>query len=127
MRAVVDPCDARAMSNLALGLVLFVTVAHLWFMVLEALLWTTPFGRRTFGQSREDAEKTKVLAMNQGLYNGGVAALLAWAALTHHGATVDALLVFIIAMGLVGGVTAKPIIIAFQAVPAALALIARHL
>ena len=115
------------MENLALGLVLFVAVAHLWFMVLESVLWTRPFGRKTFGQTREDAEKTRVLALNQGLYNGGVAVLLAWAALDHRGATVDALLIFVIAMGIVGGITAKPIIIAFQAVPAALALLVRHL
>ena len=121
------------MNNLGFGLVLFVAVAHAWFMVLESVLWTRPFGRKTFGQSREDAEKTKVLALNQGLYNGGVAALLVWAALEERGLTagagrtVDALLIFIVAMGVVGGVTAKPIIIAFQALPAALALLARHL
>jgi putative membrane protein len=96
-------------------------------MVLESVLWTRPFGRRTFGHSREDAEQTKVLAMNQGLYNGGVAVLLSWALLDHRAATVDALLIFIIAMGVVGGLTAKPIIIAFQSVPATLALLARHL
>ena len=44
-----------------------------------------------------------------------------------HFATVDAILVFILAMGIVGGITAKPIILAFQALPAALALVARHL
>ncbi len=115
------------MSNLALGLVLLVAAAHTWFMVLEAVLWTRPLGRKTFGNSREDAEKTKVLAMNQGLYNGGVAALLVWAALDHRGATVDAILIFIIAMGVVGAITAKPIIFAFQSLPAILALVARHL
>lgn len=114
------------MSSLALGLVIFVAVAHVWFMVLEAVLWTTPFGRKTFGLSREDADKTKVLALNQGLYNGGVAALLLWATFDHRFVTVDALLVFIVAMGLVGGLTAKPIIIVFQAVPAGLALAAQH-
>ena len=93
------------MNNLGFGLVLFVAVAHAWFMVLESVLWTRPFGRKTFGQSREDAEKTKVLALNQGLYNGGVAALLVWAALEERGLTagagrtVDALLIFIVAMG----------------------------
>jgi putative membrane protein len=115
------------MSNLAWGLVVFVAVAHVWFMVLESVLWTRPFGRKTFGLSREDAEKTKVLAANQGLYNGGIAALLLWAAFDHRFATVDALLIFIIAMGIIGAVTAKPIILALQALPAALALLARHL
>ncbi|HVV83228.1 MAG TPA: DUF1304 domain-containing protein [Kofleriaceae bacterium] len=115
------------MSNVALALVFVVAAAHLWFMMLEAVLWTKPLGRKTFGQTREDAEKTKVLAMNQGLYNGGVAALLVWAALDHRGPTVDAILIFIIAMGVVGAVTAKPIILVAQSLPAALALVARHL
>lgn len=115
------------MSNLARGLVVLVAVLHLWFMVLEAVLWTRPLGRKTFGQSKEDAEKTRVLALNQGLYNGGVAALLLWALFAGHGATVDALLVFVIAMGAVGALTAKPIILAFQSLPAALALVAHHL
>jgi putative membrane protein len=115
------------MSNLAFGLVMFVAVAHVWFMVLESVLWARPFGRKTFGQTREDAEKTKVLALNQGLYNGGIAALLVWAALDHRYPTVDALLIFIIAMGIVGAITAKPIILVLQALPAGLALLARHL
>ena len=114
------------MSNLAWGLVVFVAVAHVWFMVLESVLWARPFGRKTFGMTREQAESTKVLALNQGLYNGGVAALLLWAALDHRYPTVDALLVFIIAMGVVGAISAKPIILVMQSVPAAAALIARH-
>jgi putative membrane protein len=64
-----------------------------------------------------------VLALNQGLYNGGVAALLVWATVSGLGATVSALLVFVVAMGIVGGVTAKPSIIALQAAPAAAALL----
>ncbi len=121
------------MKNLAFGLVVFVAVAHVWFMVLESVLWTRPFGRKTFGQSVEEAARTKVLALNQGFYNGGVAALLLWAAVDErglaagHNPTVDALLIFIVAMGVVGGVTAKPVIIALQAAPAAVALLARHL
>ena len=115
------------MSNLAWGLVVFVAVAHVWFMVLESVLWARPFGRKTFGMTREQADATKVLALNQGLYNGGVAALLLWAAFDHQYPTVDALLIFLIAMGIVGGLSAKPIIIVFQAVPAAAALIARNL
>lgn len=121
------------MKNLAFGLVVFVAVAHVWFMVLESVLWTRPFGLKTFGQTPDEAGRTKVLALNQGVYNGGIAALLLWAALDERGLTagrnptVDALLIFIVAMGVVGGVTAKPVIIALQAAPAALALLARHL
>ena len=79
-------------------------------------------GRRIFAQTPEGAEATRVLALNQGIYNGGVAALLAWATLSHRQDTAVALLVFVVAMGIVGAVTAKPTILLFQAVPAAAAL-----
>jgi len=101
---------------------LVVAALHVVFMLLESVLWTTPRGRKIFGQTVEGAEATKVLALNQGVYNGGVAALLAWAALTDRPDTAGALLIFIVAMGIVGAVTAKPTILLFQAVPAAVAL-----
>lgn len=110
------------MSTAAVAATLVVAVLHVVFMILESVLWTTPRGRKVFGQSVEDAEKTKVLALNQGLYNGGVAALLAWAALTDRVDATGALLIFVIAMGIVGAVTAKPTILLFQAIPAAVAL-----
>lgn len=110
------------MSTAAVAATLVVAALHVVFMILESVLWTTPRGRKVFGQSVEDAEKTKVLALNQGLYNGGVAALLGWAALTDRVDTTGALLIFVIAMGIVGAITAKPTILFFQAVPAAVAL-----
>ncbi len=106
----------------ALAMTLLVALAHIGFMVLESVLWTKPTGRRIFRQTPESAETTKVLALNQGIYNAGVAALLAWAALTGQGPTVVALLLFVIAMGIVGGITAKPTILVAQALPAAVAL-----
>lgn len=106
----------------ALITTLLVALAHLGFMILEAVLWTKPTGMRIFRNTRESAETTKVLALNQGFYNGGVAALLVWAALAGQGPTVIALLVFVIAMGIVGAVTAKGSILFAQALPAAVAL-----
>lgn len=106
-------------AQIAIGVVAFL---HVVFMILESVLWTRPAGRRIFAQSVEDAEKTKVLALNQGCYNGGAAALLVWAMATGRSATAAALLVFIIAMGVVGAVTAKPTILILQALPAAIAL-----
>ena len=99
-----------------------VAAAHVAFMILESVLWTTPTGRRMFAQTVESAETTRVLALNQGVYNGGVAMLLVWAMATGRPATVAALLAFIIAMGIVGAVTAKPTILVAQALPAAVAL-----
>jgi putative membrane protein len=111
------------LSLAALIVTLLVAVLHVGFMVLETFLWTKPFGLKTFQQTPENAQITKVLAQNQGVYNGGIAALLAWAALTGQGATVVALLIFIIAMGIYGAITAKGTILFMQAMPAAIALV----
>lgn len=111
------------MITAAIIVTLLVAVAHLGFFYLEAVLWAKPAGRKIFGMKREEAEATKVLAMNQGFYNGGVAVLLAWAALGGHDATAVALLVFVVAMGLVGAATAKGTILFLQALPAAVALV----
>src|SRR5687767_11890858 len=59
--------------------VILVAALHLWFLVLEMFLWDRPLGRRTFGMTPDKAAVTKPLAMNQGLYNGFLAAGLLWA------------------------------------------------
>ena len=59
-------------------LVLFIAFEHLCFLYLEMFLWTKPSGMKIFGNTKEEAEKTKVLAGNQGLYNGFISAGLAW-------------------------------------------------
>ena len=66
------------MSLVAHLVVALVAVLHVWFLVLEMFLWTRPSGRRAFGLSPEFAEQSKVLAANQGLYNGFLAAGLCW-------------------------------------------------
>ena len=107
-------------------LVVFVAVLHLMFLVLEMFLWTKPFGRRTFGLSRELAEATKGLAANQGLYNGFLAAGLIWGVLA--GDAGFAIKVFflacVIVAGIFGAITAKRSILFVQALPGLLALIA---
>lgn len=106
--------------------VLVVALLHIMFLVLEMFLWTKPFGRKTFGLSRELAEATKGLAANQGLYNGFLAAGLIWGAMGGEGAF--AIQVFflacVIVAGIFGALTAKRSILFFQAIPGALALIA---
>jgi len=111
------------LSLAALIVTLLVAALHVGFMVLETFLWTKPTGMRIFQQTPETAQTTKVLAQNQGVYNAGVAALLVWAALTGQGATVVALLIFVIAMGIYGAITAKGTILFAQAMPAAIALV----
>jgi len=110
------------MSTIALVAVTVVAVLHLFIFVLEAVLWTKPYGRRTFGMTAEFAESTRVLALNQGAYNGGIGLLLLWSSYTYFPASTSAILVFIAAMGLVGGLTAKKSILAIQMTPALVAL-----
>jgi putative membrane protein len=62
-------------ANLLIGVV---AALHLYFLVLEMFLWTKPIGLRTFRNSIEKATESAVLAANQGLYNGFLAAVLVW-------------------------------------------------
>lgn len=112
------------MKILADVLVGLVAVLHLYFLVLEMFLWTKPYGRRVFGLTAEKAELTKTLAANQGLYNGFLAAGLAWG--LYAGADGYPVKVFflgcIIVAGIYGGATVNKKILWVQAVPAAVAL-----
>ncbi|MCP4862215.1 MAG: DUF1304 domain-containing protein [Planctomycetes bacterium] len=107
-------------------LVAIVALLHLWFLILEMFLWDKPLGLRIFGQSKEQARATKLLAMNQGLYNGFLAAGLIWGLLLHtDGAAVQIFfLSCVIIAGFFGGYTVNKRIISVQAVPAAIALLA---
>src|SRR6187431_2920001 len=114
------------MRLLAQLLVALVAVLHAYFLVLEMFLWTKPAGRRAFGTSQEQAEQSKVLAMNQGLYNGFLAAGLVWG-LTLGAAgrnVVIFFLVCVIAAGVFGAATASRKILWVQALPGTLALVA---
>lgn len=91
-------------------------------MVLETFLWTTPAVRRRFQQSPEDAETTRVLAANQGVYNGALGAALLWSVFRGETASITVLLAFVVVVGLYGGYSAKRSILVIQALPAAIAL-----
>ncbi len=112
------------MSILATVAVALIALLHVYILVLEMFLWTTPTGRRAFGNSVEKAETTKVLAANQGLYNGFIAAGLFWG--LSLGASGNPIKIFfllcVIVAGLYGGWTASRKIIFIQALPAAVAL-----
>ncbi|MDQ1645653.1 MAG: putative rane protein [Cryptosporangiaceae bacterium] len=114
------------MSVAAAVLVGVIAVLHLYFLVLEMFLWTTPRGRKTFGTSVEEAETTKVLAANQGLYNGFLAAGLVWSLVAGSAGVRFQFQVFfllcVIAAGLYGAATVSKRILVVQAVPAAVAL-----
>ncbi|GIE33919.1 membrane protein [Actinoplanes italicus] len=110
---------------LIIGNVLAAIVAliHVYIAVLEMFLWTKPQGRKAFGFTPEFAEQTKVLGLNQGLYNGFLAAGLFWGLLGGGKAVVIFFLLCVAIAGIVGALTASRRIIYIQTVPAALALI----
>jgi putative membrane protein len=110
------------LSAAALVATLVVATLHVGFMALETFLWTAPAGRKVFGHKPEDAERTKVLAANQGVYNGALAAMLAWSALAGETHATLASLIFVVAVGLYGAYSVKPTIFFVQALPAAIAL-----
>ena len=116
------------MDMVANFLVAFVALLHLIFLVLEMFLWQTPFGKKLFGMSKEKALMTAVLAKNQGLYNGFLAAGLIWTFFipdTHFQYQLRIfLLICIIIAAIYGGITAKGSILLIQGLPALLALIA---
>jgi len=104
--------------------VLLVAVLHVYILVLEMFLWDRPTGIKAFGMTREFAAQTKVLAGNQGLYNGFLAAGLFWGlylGAPGHGVKVFFLLC-VLAAGIYGGATASKRIVFIQAVPAAIGL-----
>jgi putative membrane protein len=113
-------------SAVITALIVYVIVFHIWAMVLEMFLWTKPLGRKTFGLSKEDAETSKTLAANQGLYNGFLAAGLVLSFLVASPDTAFTLQVFLLACvslaGLYGGITAGTRILFIQGVPAMVAL-----
>jgi putative membrane protein len=88
-------------------------------------LWRTPFGRRTFRTTVEAAESSAVLAANQGLYNGFLAAGLLWGLLSYGVIGGRAILTFflacVVAAGIYGAATVGRRILVVQAAPAAIA------
>jgi putative membrane protein len=112
------------MSALATPLVLLVALLHLYFLVLEMFLWTRPLGLKVFRQSREKAEQSKVLAANQGLYNGFLAAGLIYGVATGSREFELFFLACVIAAGVYGAATVNRRIFFVQAVPALLAMAA---
>jgi len=113
------------MSTIANFVVGAVALLHLYFLVLEMFLWDKPAGRRAFGHTKEQAAATKVLAANQGLYNGFLAAGLVWGLwLGASGTSVKVLFLgCVLVAGLFGAATASRKILFVQALPAAVALV----
>jgi putative membrane protein len=110
------------MSTLALSLIALVALLHLYFLVLEMFLWTRPLGRKVFRMSPEKAEMTKVLAANQGLYNGFLVAGLVWSILAQRVDVATFFLACVTVAGASGAATVSKRIFYVQALPAIVAL-----
>ena len=115
------------MSLVAGIFVAVVALLHVWFLVLEMVLWRRPLGLRTFAMTAEQAETTAVLAANQGLYNGFLAAGLAVGLVVAEPTAFYFRLFFlscVIVAGLFGAATVSRRILLVQALPGAVALVA---
>jgi|ERR1700722_6614470 len=109
-------------------LVALVALLHVYFLVLEMFLWDTPYGRRTFQLTTEFSAASKVLAANQGLYNGFLAAGLFWGlSLGSNGVAIETFfLICVIVAGVYGGYSVNRKIFFVQAIPAVIALVVLH-
>ena len=114
------------MNAVATLLVALVAALHVFFLVLEMFLWTKPLGLKVFRNSPDKAAASAVLAGNQGLYNGFLAAGLIWSLLHPNAAVALQLATFflgcVIVAGLFGAATASRRILFIQALPGAIAL-----
>jgi putative membrane protein len=108
-------------ADIATGLV---AAIHAYILVLEMFLWDTPRGRRVFGTTPEFAAASKVLAANQGLYNGFLAAGVVWAMwLGPSGEPARLFFLDCIALaGIYGAATVNRRIFFVQTVPAVIAI-----
>jgi putative membrane protein len=115
------------MAMIANSVVGLIGLLHVYILVLEMFLWTKPAGLKAFNNTPERAEATAVLAANQGLYNGFLAAGLFWG-LAHptpaFGFQIKVFfLLCVLVAGLYGAATASRKILFIQAVPATIGLV----
>lgn len=113
------------MSKIAIIVVGLIAFLHICFLVLEMFLWDKPAGMRVFGHTQQAATASKVLAANQGLYNGFLAAGLFWGlSLGSGGTSVNVFfLCCVLVAGLYGAATSTRNILFVQAIPAAIGLV----
>jgi len=103
---------------------LLVCAIHIYILVVEMFLWDKPAGMKAFGLKPDFAKATKVLAANQGLYNGFLAAGIAWALVTNQRGALLFVLGCVAVAGIYGAATSSRKILFVQTVPASLAMAA---
>ena len=111
------------MNLLANTLIFLVAISHIGILILEMFFWNHPIGQKIFSMTPEVAASSSVLAMNQGLYNGFLAAGLFWGLLKKRLDIKVFFLCCIVIAGIFGGITAKKSILFTQGLPALLAFI----
>ena len=111
------------MNLLANTLIFLVAISHIGILILEMFFWNHPIGQKIFSMTPEVAASSSVLAMNQGLYNGFLAAGLFWGLLKNRLDIKVFFLCCIVIAGIFGGITAKTSILFTQGLPALLAFI----
>lgn len=114
------------MKTIAIILVALVAVFHVGVLVLEMFYWDHEIGRKVFGMTEQQSRDSAVLAMNQGLYNGFLAAGLIWGLARSKYDVLCFFLGCVVLAGVFGAATAKPTILFTQAMPAVLAFIALY-
>jgi putative membrane protein len=110
----------NTVANIAVAIVALI---HIYILFLEMFLWEKPAGLRAFGLNKEFAAASKVLAANQGLYNGFLAAGLLWGLGAGNAHVQIFFLGCVFIAGVYGAITASRKILWVQAMPAAVALI----
>ena len=111
------------MKLLAKMLTALVAVLHLGFLTLEMFFWDHPIGRKLFSMTPEVSASSAVLARNQGLYNGFLAAGLIWGIWKERRDVKVFFLICVVIAGVFGALTAKTSILFTQALPALIALV----
>lgn len=114
------------MQQLLNVLVLVSAASHFFFLVLETFLWRTSHGRKAFGMTEEEADRTWRLAANQGCYNGFLALGLVWSVIARDPGEALRLKAFFLGCvaiaAIVGAVTVSARILVIQGAPAFLGL-----
>ncbi len=114
------------LQYLASAIVFLIGLLHIYILVLEMFLWDKPQGLKAFGNSLEKAQQTKIMAQNQGVYNGFLAAGLFWSLLAPVPFSTDLANFFLACVaiaGICGALTASRKILLIQTIPAVIALL----
>ena len=117
------------MKTIQIILIGLVALIHVYIVYLEMVLWTSKKGIKTFGlKSKEFAQETKVMAANQGLYNGFLAAGLIWSLISVKTDVAIFFLICVFIAGIYGAYTTKKkSILYIQSIPALLGILALFL